>query len=107
MSTDTAGGEPSLEDRLDRFMQRNFPQIQMHGGSAGIDAIDEESGEVWISLGGACSGCGISPMTVQALKSRMVTEFDEILEVHATTGGSFDYDTPEDPFARSREDAPF
>ncbi len=76
----------SLEERLELFMARNFPQIQMHGGSAGIDAIDEEEGEVWISLAGACSGCGISPMTIQALKSRMVVEFDEIDVVHASTG---------------------
>jgi Fe-S cluster biogenesis protein NfuA len=107
MSVDTPDDADSLEDRLARFMHRNFPQIQMHGGTAGIDAVDEESGEVWLSLGGACSGCGISPMTVQALQSRMVAEFDEISRVHATTGGSFDYDTPEDPFARSRDDAPF
>jgi Fe-S cluster biogenesis protein NfuA len=72
-------------------MNRNFPQIAMHGGTAGIDAIDEESGEVWITLAGACSGCGISPMTIQALKSRMAMEFDEITEVHASTGYGFDY----------------
>ena len=84
MSTTTP--EESLEARIERFMLRNFPQIQMHGGNAGIDAIDEETGEVWISLTGACSGCGISPMTIQALKTRMVAEFDELTEVHAGTG---------------------
>ncbi|WP_224269186.1 NifU family protein [Haloprofundus salinisoli] len=82
----TIDTEKSLEDRIELFMMRNFPQIQMHGGSAAIEAIDEESGEVWIALGGACSGCGISPMTVQALKSRMVSEFDEINAVHASAG---------------------
>ncbi|XVH31323.1 NifU family protein [Haloferacaceae archaeon DSL9] len=75
-----------LEERIELFLVRNFPQIQMHGGSAGIDAIDEETGEVWISLSGACSGCGISPMTVQALEARLVTEFEEITEVHASAG---------------------
>jgi Fe-S cluster biogenesis protein NfuA len=85
MSTDVTT-EP-LERRLHRFMSRNFPQIAMHGGTAGIEGIDEETGEVWVSLGGACSGCGISPMTVQALQARMVAEFDEVSEVHATTGG--------------------
>ncbi|WP_129116840.1 NifU family protein [Halegenticoccus tardaugens] len=78
--------ERGLEERIELFMARNFPQIQMHGGSAGIDAIDEEAGEVWISLAGACSGCGISPMTIQALEARMVAEFDEIDVVHASTG---------------------
>lgn len=83
----TTAPERDLTERLELFTMRNFPQIQMHGGSAGIDAIDEEAGEVWISLAGACSGCGISPMTIQALKSRMVAEFDELAEVHASTGG--------------------
>lgn len=82
----TTSPEESLEARIERFVMRNFPQIQLHGGDAGIDAIDEETGEVWISLTGACSGCGISPMTIQALKRRMLAEFDELSEVHAGTG---------------------
>jgi Fe-S cluster biogenesis protein NfuA len=76
--------------RLERFMRRNFPQIELHGGSAGIEGYDPDTGEVWLSLGGACSGCGISPMTVQALRTRMVSEFEAVHEVHASTGGGFD-----------------
>ncbi len=87
---DTSVDAEPLERRLERFMHRNFPQIAMHGGTAGIDAIDEETGEVWLTLAGACSGCGISPMTIQALQSRMVVEFDEVSEVHASTGYGFD-----------------
>ncbi|AUV81739.1 hypothetical protein C2R22_08825 [Salinigranum rubrum] len=93
---DTATETDPLERRLKRFMHRNFPQISMHGGTAGIDAIDEETGEVWITLAGACSGCGISPMTIQALKSRMVMEFDEVREVHASTGDAYGYDDEEE-----------
>ncbi|MFC6825758.1 NifU family protein [Halopelagius fulvigenes] len=111
MSTESPSDAPEndLEERIERFMRRNFPQIQMHGGDAGIEAIDEDAGEVWISLTGACSGCGISPMTIQALKSRMVAEFEEVSEVHASTGDPFDYeaDAESDPFERSRSDAPF
>ncbi len=98
--------EKSLEERLDLFMRRNFPQIEMHGGDAGIEAIEEETGEVWISLTGACSGCGISPMTIQALKSRMVAEFEEIDAVHASTGGFYD-DEPGAGFEPDVSDAPF
>ena len=85
---ETTEAEP-LARRLERVMRRNFPQIEMHGGTAGIDAIDEETGEVWLTLAGACSGCGISPLTVQALEARMVSEFDEIRAVHAATGDGF------------------
>ncbi|MFB6073761.1 MAG: NifU family protein [Haloarculaceae archaeon] len=85
MSTETEGGD-DLEERVTNFLRRNFPQIQMHGGSAAIQNIDREEGSVTIQLGGACSGCGISPMTVQAIKSRMTKEIPEIDTVHAQTG---------------------
>jgi len=85
MSTDTQEGD-DLEERVANFLRRNFPQIQMHGGSAAIQNLDRESGEVTIQLGGACSGCGISPMTIQAIKSRMTKEIPEIETVHASTG---------------------
>ncbi|WP_135827345.1 NifU family protein [Halorussus halobius] len=85
MSTETQDGD-DLEERVSNFLRRNFPQIQMHGGSAAIQNIDRETGEVSIQLGGACSGCGISPMTIQAIKSRMVKEIPEIEQVNADTG---------------------
>jgi hypothetical protein len=34
-------------------------------------------------------------MTIQALKSRMVMEFDEVREVHASTGYGFDDERPD------------
>ncbi|ERH03387.1 MAG: thioredoxin-like proteins and domain protein [uncultured archaeon A07HR60] len=86
MSTETADGEDELRGRITNFLRRNFPQIQMHGGSAAITDLDRESGEVHIQLSGACSGCGISPMTIQAIKSRMVKEIAEISAVHADAG---------------------
>lgn len=85
MSTE-AKSEDDLREEIGTFLQQNFPQIQMHGGSAAIQDLDRESGEVSIQLGGACSGCGISPMTIQAIKKRMVEEIPEIDEVHANTG---------------------
>ena len=86
MSTDAQDAEDDLRERITNFLRRNFPQIQMHGGSAAIRDLDPESGEVTVMLGGACSGCGISPMTIQAIKSRMTKEIPEINEVHAETG---------------------
>jgi Fe-S cluster biogenesis protein NfuA len=85
MSTETEDGD-ELRERITNFLRRNFPQIQMHGGSAAIENIDREEGSVTIRLGGACSGCGISPMTIQAIKTRMTKEIPEITEVVARTG---------------------
>ncbi|MFW6017802.1 MAG: NifU family protein [Halapricum sp.] len=86
MSTEAKDGQSDLEERVANFLRRNFPQIQMHGGSAAIQELDPETGEVTIALGGACSGCGISPMTIQAIKTRMTKEIPEIETVHANTG---------------------
>ena len=86
MSTDTEASDDELRERITNFLRRNFPQIQMHGGSAAIQNLDRETGSVTIQLGGACSGCGISPMTIQAIKTRMVKEIPEIEAVHAETG---------------------
>jgi Fe-S cluster biogenesis protein NfuA len=88
MSTDTEGSndDDDLRERITNFLRRNFPQIQMHGGSAAIQDLDREEGTVTIQLGGACSGCGISPMTIQAIKTRMTKEISEIDSVHASTG---------------------
>jgi len=88
MSTDTedTSADDDLRERITNFLRRNFPQIQMHGGSAAIQDIDREAGSVTIQLGGACSGCGISPMTIQAIKTRMTKEIPEIETVHANTG---------------------
>ena len=88
MSTETQSEDDDLRERISNFLRRNFPQIQMHGGSAAIQNIDREEGSVTVMLGGACSGCGISPMTIQAIKSRMVQEIPEIEVVHADTGMS-------------------
>jgi Fe-S cluster biogenesis protein NfuA len=86
MSTDTEASDDELRERITNFLRRNFPQIQMHGGSAAIQDLNREEGSVTIQLGGACSGCGISPMTIQAIKTRMTKEIPEIDSVNASTG---------------------
>ena len=86
MSTEATQGDDDLKERIVMFLRRNFPQIQMHGGSAAITHLDRDAGEVTVQLGGACSGCGISPMTIQAIKTRMVQEIPEIEMVYADTG---------------------
>ncbi|UPM42138.1 NifU family protein [Halocatena salina] len=107
MSTETQRSDDELREEVTNFLRRNFPQIQMHGGSAAIQHLDAEAGEVTVALGGACSGCGISPMTIQAIKSRMVSEIPEITTVNAETGmgGGGDHSTsPSFPGEMTRDD---
>jgi Fe-S cluster biogenesis protein NfuA len=103
MSPESAIDEAELRERISLFVARNFPQIGMHGGSHAISHLDAEAGEVTLELGGACSGCGISPMTIQALKARLVQEIPEIRVVHASTtetdaGTPRGFDPDEVPF---------
>src|SRR6056297_3157670 len=104
MSTDTQGEDDDLKERVSNFLRRNFPQISMHGGSAAIENLDRETGEVTIMLGGACSGCGISPMTIQVIKSRMVKEIPEINKVIANTGSDYGHDTGIEPSFPGEDD---
>ena len=39
MSTETADTDDELRERISNFLRRNFPQIQMHGGSAAISHL--------------------------------------------------------------------
>ncbi|QLC34116.1 NifU family protein [Halarchaeum sp. CBA1220] len=83
-----ADAEAALRERVETFLARNFPQISMHGGTAGVEAVDADAGELWLALGGACSGCGISPMTVQAIQARLPQEIPELDTVHVDEGGT-------------------
>ena len=76
----------SLERDVETFLQGNLPQIAMHGGDASVLDVDPEAGRVRIRLAGACSGCGISPMTIQAITNRLPAEVPGIDEVVAETG---------------------
>ncbi|MFB6079216.1 MAG: NifU family protein [Halarchaeum sp.] len=79
--------ERELSERVQAFLARNFPQISAHGGTAGVEGVDAERGEVWLALGGACSGCGISPMTVQAIRARLPEDVPGVETVHVDAGG--------------------
>jgi len=85
MATDETA-DANLEGQVRTFLKRNFPQIEMHGGDATVHDCDPETGHVAVNLSGACSGCGISPMTVQAIKARLPDEIPAIDEVEVETG---------------------
>jgi Fe-S cluster biogenesis protein NfuA len=77
----------SLERRTRNYLSNNVPQIQEHGGHFEIEDVDEKSGEVTVAIGGACSGCGIAPMTMRAIRHRLPDEVDEISKVTVRRAG--------------------
>lgn len=89
---------PPLEDRVKTVLRRNLPQITMHGGEASVLEVDHDRGVAHVRLTGTCSGCGISPMTIRAIETRLPAEIPEIDRVVAETG------TPEEDSAGDHRD---
>lgn len=85
MSTIESSSDEELRTELESFLHRNIPQIQMHGGVAQIINVDTDDGIVEIHLGGRCDGCGLAPMTIDALRSQLIQTFAEIDEVIVQT----------------------
>ena len=71
-----------LERRTRNYLSSNIPQIQEHGGHFEVEDVDEETGEITVAIGGACSGCGIAPMTMKAIQQRLPAELDEVTDVN-------------------------
>lgn len=80
--------EEELRDSVEVFLLAQFPQIKMHGGEIDITEASPADEFVSINLEGACSGCGISPQTVQAIKRRLPKEVPEVTTVDVDTGDS-------------------
>jgi len=74
--------EESLAERIETWMVGQMPIIRMHGGTSVVREADPETGEVVVELGGTCSGCGISNVTATNIKRDLITDFDEVQEVH-------------------------
>lgn len=79
-----------LEESVDTFLLSNFPQIKMHGGEFEILEADPNDGYVKIQLSGACSGCGISPMTKEAIRNRLPEKVEGVEMVSVETAGEGD-----------------
>ncbi|MFB6119463.1 NifU family protein [Halosegnis sp.] len=70
-----------LERRTRSYLSNEVSQIQQHGGNFEIRDVDEEAGRVTVAIGGACSGCGIAPMTMKAIENRLPAELEDIEDV--------------------------
>ena len=75
-----ADGEPSLKERVESWLTREMPIIQMHGGTSAVREADPETGEVIIELGGGCEGCSVSDITSSNIEAELLTwpEIDDI-----------------------------
>ncbi len=76
-----------LERRTRNYLSNSVPQIQEHGGHFEIEDVNDETGEVTVAIGGACSGCGIAPMTIKAIEQRLPQELDDVSQVTVRRAG--------------------
>jgi Fe-S cluster biogenesis protein NfuA len=91
--------DDSLKARVERWLTGQMPIISMHGGESAVQKADPETGEVVVELGGACSGCAISPRTAQNIKLDLAKDFEEVEDVTVRVAddgtGNWDVDQPE------------
>ncbi|WP_276270858.1 NifU family protein [Haloarcula litorea] len=77
-----------LERKTRNYLSNNVPQIQDHGGNFEVRDVDEAAGTATVAIGGACSGCGIAPMTMKAIERQLPDAVDELADVEVVrTGG--------------------
>lgn len=77
----------NLERQTRTFLSNNVPQIQQHGGNFEIRDVDDEAGTATVAIGGACSGCGIAPMTMKAIERRLPESVDRLDDVEVVRSG--------------------
>ncbi len=70
-----------LEQQTQSYLNSEVPQIQQHGGSVEVQEVDEDAGTATVAIGGACSGCGIAPMTMKAIEQRLPEGVDGLDDV--------------------------
>jgi Fe-S cluster biogenesis protein NfuA len=79
-SPDDLDTEESLAERLEQWLAKQMPIIQMHGGTSSVRKADADSGEVIIELGGGCSGCDVGDVTAGNIEADLL-KWAEIEEV--------------------------
>jgi len=77
----------NIERKTRTYLSDNVPQIQEHGGHFEVRDVDESDGKVTVAIGGACSGCGIAPMTIKAIENRLPDHVDELSEAEVVRAG--------------------
>ncbi|MBI4392669.1 MAG: NifU family protein [Euryarchaeota archaeon] len=55
----------SFQERVEAVIEQIRPAVNMDGGDLELVKADETSGTVDIRMVGACSGCGMSQMTLR------------------------------------------
>ena len=70
------------EENVITVLEELLPYIEADGGSLQLVDIEEETGYVKVSLGGACESCAMSTMTLkQGIESKLMHEIPDVVGV--------------------------
>ena len=74
----------TIQERVEKVLEKIRPYIQSDGGDISLVAVDETAGIVKVRLSGACGSCPSSTATLKGGVERLVRqEIPEIKEVVA------------------------
>ncbi len=65
----------SAEEEVNYVMEKLKNYIKSHGGDINVVSVDDESGTVVVSMGGACSLCPSAVVTMKAGIRRLLNQF--------------------------------
>ncbi len=82
------------EEELEKVLDEIRPALRFDGGDIELVSI-EEDGTILVRLMGACSGCGMSTLTLKAGVERVLKQkfpdIKEVKDVNADLGFSFGF----------------
>ncbi len=76
---DNGDEDEDLQSRVETWLVKQMPIIEMHGGSSAVQKA-EPGGEVVIELGGGCRGCEVSEVTTGNIEAELL-KWPEVEEV--------------------------
>lgn len=88
--------EGTIPEKVQALLEGSInPSLASHGGYATLVGVDEEKGDVFITMGGGCQGCAMSRMTLtqgirEAVKEA-IPEVNEVVDVTDHTAGDNPY----------------
>ncbi|MBK26149.1 MAG: hypothetical protein CME70_19280 [Halobacteriovorax sp.] len=80
---------PSKE-QIEKYIEEDInPGLASHGGFLNIHSYDEESGILYVTMGGGCQGCASSTITLKLMITHaLTTEFPGLESVEDATDHS-------------------
>jgi len=96
-SPEDPDSEEPLAERIETWLVKQMPIIQMHGGTSSVRKADPETGEVVVELGGGCAGCDVSDITSGNIEADLLKwpEVEDVTVRVPESGESFGVDQAE------------